>query len=1023
MSPLEPTPEQRKIIEHPLEPVRVTAGAGTGKTTTMALRLAHLVTANGLEPEQALGITFTHKAAGELAERLREYLPELAVEGREVEVATYHGFAHGLLREFGPMVGVPRGVEVITPGYVRQLLRDALGSEPRGHLDLTSPGTRVDELVRLSSALGDHLATADQLEHHPTGEPDIDASRLEMAAAIAEFQARKERLGVLDYADLVARAHRLLTEMPEIATRVRDRYRAVLLDEYQDTNPGQRELLRAIFGGGFPVTAVGDSDQTIYEWRGASPANFGRFPEHFPLASGKRSPSLDLSTNWRSAVSIIDVANRVRSEIVNRSPLERLRERPGAPQGRVRSHWLHSAVDEARWIAAEAERLHEEGLAWSDIAVLFRKHRQMGLVREALEHRGIPVEVASLGGLLHVPEVADLHAWLRILGKPDDAPALIRVLLGASYRLGLADLAPLAAWVRSRSRSSDEESPIGWAILEAIDDLESVEGLSPEAHRRLDAFRALYRELLEIAQGVSLVELSRRVLDRIGAWPEVDALDDAARLSARLNLYRFLDLAEEWSPLEGAPSLQAFLEHLEVLQDENASDELDTARISSEDAIVLITVHRAKGLEWPAVFLPALCEGTFPSSARAFEDPMARPEVMPRSLRLDAEDVPELPDDNDERREVLRAAHTDQEWRTAYVAVTRAKDVLIGTGAYWYTEKTAKKPSALFTLIDESADSVPGRAGDPGDPPSSLRFDAERVAEPDPLFGGGWRSALAAAVVDGSTPATIAKEAGLSPAYDAAVDQLRIKLDGLPAAGDVSKEDPPFRTSVTGLVTLAGCPLRFYWNEIERLPRRPTRAARRGIEVHRKIELHNRGRLALDEAHDTFYDAVDGYEGPVTSAYDKFLASRFADRLPLLVEAPFDLLVSGARIAGRIDAVYEDEPGSWEVVDFKSGRPSDDPARRVQLEAYAVAVAEAGFGGGIAPDRTRVTFAYLGGEELVEQTEEVDASWLATARSHLAELVEVATGGDYPAAASPACRTCDFIRFCETGTAFLAANP
>ncbi|MEX1207598.1 MAG: ATP-dependent DNA helicase [Acidimicrobiia bacterium] len=1019
---MKPTPEQQKIIEHPLEPVRVTAGAGTGKTTTMALRLAHLVQKNGLEPEQALGITFTHKAAGELASRLREYLPEMAAHGREVEVATYHGFAHGLLREFGPMVGVPRGVQVITPGYVRQLLRDSLGAKPRTHLDLTIPGSRVAELVTLSSTVGDHLATVDLLRDHLTGDPAVDGPRLEMAEVIADYQTRKDRLGVLDYADLVVRAHRLLTEVPEVAARVRDRYRVVLLDEYQDTNPGQREMLRAIFGGGFPVTAVGDSDQTIYEWRGASPANFNRFPEHFPLASGKPSPSLDLSTNWRSAVSIIDVANAVRGRIVTRSPLERLNPRPKAPPGSVRTHWLHSAVEEARWIAAETERLHEDGLAWGDIAVLFRKHRQMGLVREAMEHRGIPVEVASLGGLLEVPEVADLHAWLRILGKPDDAPALIRLLLGASYRLGLGDLAPLAAWVRARSRSRDEDSPIGWAILEAIDDLESVEGLSREARRRLEGFRSRYRELLEIAQGVSLVELSRRVLDRTGAWPEVDALDGAARLSARLNLYRFLDLAEEWSPLEGAPSLQAFLEHLEVLQDENTSDELDTARISSEDAVVLITVHRAKGLEWPAVFLPALCKGTFPSGIRSYEDPRSRPEVMPRELRLDASDLPDLGEDPDERKAVLLGAHSDQEWRTAYVAVTRARDVLIATGAFWYTEKTAKEQSGLFAVIDQLADPALGRCEEPGDPPVTLRFDSERAAEPDPLFADGWRSALATAVTDRSAVENLAKEAGVRVAYDAAVDQLLLKLDGLPTPGDTSPTEPPFRTSVTGLVTLAGCPLRFYWTEVERLPRKPTPAARRGVEVHRKIELHNRGTVAFDEADETFYDAVDGYEGPVTSAYDKFLASRFAERLPLLVEAPFDLLVDGVRIAGRIDAVYEDEPGSWEVVDFKSGRPSDDPARRVQLEAYAVAAHEAGFGGGRAPDKTRVTFAYLGGDTLVEQSEVVDREWLAGARTHLAELVGVATGGVFPAAPAAPCRTCDFNRFCEAGTAWLAAN-
>ena len=152
-----PTPEQQQVIDYPLRPLRVTAGAGTGKTTTMALRLAALIRREGLEPEEALGITFTNKAAEELADRLREQLRDLAEAGRQVEVTTYHGFAHAVLAEFGPLVGVERGVGVITPGYTRQLLRDALGSRSPPSLDLTAPGARVDELVTLAGQFGDHL--------------------------------------------------------------------------------------------------------------------------------------------------------------------------------------------------------------------------------------------------------------------------------------------------------------------------------------------------------------------------------------------------------------------------------------------------------------------------------------------------------------------------------------------------------------------------------------------------------------------------------------------------------------------------------------------------------------------------------------------------------------------------------------------------------------------------------------------------------------------------------------------------
>ena len=239
-----PTPEQRRIIEHPLEPLRVTAGAGTGKTTTMALRLAHLVNAGLVAPEQALGITFTNKAAEELASRLRAHLPELSREGREVEVSTYHGFAHGLLREFGPVVGVERSATVITAGYTRQLLREALGTIHPQHLDLSLPGQAVDRLATLAGQLGDHLRSPGEI---PTGggAEDAVAERAEMAAVLEAYAARKRALGVVDYADLIAAAHRLVADHPELATRIENRYLVVLLDEYQDTNPAQREMLRS----------------------------------------------------------------------------------------------------------------------------------------------------------------------------------------------------------------------------------------------------------------------------------------------------------------------------------------------------------------------------------------------------------------------------------------------------------------------------------------------------------------------------------------------------------------------------------------------------------------------------------------------------------------------------------------------------------------------------------------------------------------------------------------------------------
>ena len=1014
---MRPSPEQAAIVEHPLEPVRVAAGAGTGKTTTMAMRIRHLVDRGAVVPERVLGITFTNKAATELASRIRHHLPEATATGREVEVTTYHGFAHGIVREFGPLVGLPRDAAVVPPGYVRQLLREAIETVDIALMDLTAPGHRVDELARLAAALGDNL-----LEPEALAEGDADDEvwrrRREMARVLESYATRKRELGLVDFGDLVRIAHRLCATDASLSARIRDRYRAVFLDEYQDTNPAQRRLLQTLFGDGFPVTAVGDADQTIYEWRGASLQNFERFPDHFPTGDGRSSSTLPLSVNRRSGRSILRVAEAIRSELDHRGPLDELVPGPGAEAGEVTTRWFHSAVDEARWIADEVVRRHDEdGRRWNDIAILFRRHRSIGLVRDALDRAGVPVEVASLGGLLDVPEVADLHAWLRLLARPDDAPALARILLGSRYRLGLGDLAPLSSWLRGvRTGHHDDVGP-GWALLEAVDRLDEIEAVDADARQRLDEFRAVHRDLLMAAQNVDLVELCRRVLDGLDTWTEVDALEPHAALSARLNLYRFLDLAEEWSPLEGRPSLIAFVDYLDLLREDVSNDALDTATVSGEDAVVLVTVHRSKGLEWPIVILPSLVADTFPSRVIRFEDPVTRPQYLPLHLRLDHDPGVELPSDEDARKAHLRRNHLDQEWRTAYVAATRARETLIGTGAFWYTESKPRRPSRLYEIVDAVAggSEVPE---DPGRPPNSLRFEVETDGAPDPLFEHGWLEALRGAVDDPETPRRIATRHGVDRAYDAAVDQLRMTLDGLPEPEEITDDDSAFRTSVTGLVTYAICPKRFYWSEIDRLPRRPSAGARRGIELHRKIELHNRGSVTFDDADETFYDAVDA-TGPdrVGEAFDRFKESRFAEIRPIMTEAPFTLVIDEARISGRIDAIYESTPGSWEIVDFKSGRRRSDDRTRVQLEAYALAVADAGLGAR-TPTETTVTFVYLG-DGVDEVTESVDAPWLEAARTHVAELLTGATGGTYPEQPSNACRSCDFVRYCGPGTAWM----
>lgn len=1009
-----PSPEQRAVIEYPLQPLRVIAGAGTGKTTTIVQRLAALVK-KGLSPERAIGITFTNKAAEELAERLRTSLPDLAAQGREVEVTTYHGFAYSILQEFGAILGIERDADVIGPGYVRQLMQDALSEGSYEHLNVSAVAARVDDAAILSAQLAQNLRTVEELASAGAVE-DVAQRRAELAAIVGRYRHHKRVLGVLDYGDLIQLTHRLLTKHDDIANRIRARYSVALLDEYQDTDPAQRELLRAVFGDGFPVTAVGDSDQTIYEWRGASTRNFDEFPQHFPAADGSPAATLPLTKNRRSAVAILDAADSVRQTIYGNDPYARLEPVAGARQGKVRAGFFRTAVDEAEFIAEEIVRLNtEEGQAWRDMAVVFRKNKDMALVRDALQAQGVPVEVGSLGGLLDLPDVADLHAWLRTIERPGDSVALARILLGPRYRLGLADIAPLTNWIKPHRAQLGDDPDAGWPLVEAVDQVEEITGLSAAAQERLLDFRRLYRRFLEAAQGSSLVDLCRLILDETATWNEVEAREAGPALTARVNLYRFLDLAEDWSPLRGQPTLQAFLGYLDLIADDKSASELDTANVGAEDAVVLLTIHRAKGLEWETVFVPSLAEGVFPIKGGTFDDPYQRPQFLPYELRLE----PPIPLglDANERKDELRRVRDRQEWRAAYVAITRAKSRLYLSGAHWHGGgKRPRQPSPIFTAA-ATPGSVAVRmvADGPGSRPESLAV-VSNVGSPDPLFPDGWRHALQATLRDPAWPAQHA----VDESYDAAVEQIRLILDEMPEPPQPAAEAGMTDTSVTGLVTLASCPQRFYWSEVDPLPRRQAPAMKRGVRIHRLIELHGRGEMPLEDLGDDLYDIPD-VESPGDDGldpYQVFLESRFAQLRPRYIEAPIDLRLEAGRIRGRIDAVYEQSPGRWEIVDFKSGRPSNDPAARVQLEAYAIA-AHAGALSPDPPDSLAVTFAYLGGGAMHETTEHVDSAWLETADKHLNALLDDAAGPDYPTQPSPACHRCDFSRFCEAGQEYL----
>ena len=1049
-----PSSEQADILEYELQPLRVVAGAGTGKTTTLAYRMAAIMDRHRIEPEQVLGVTFTNKAAYELSQRVREILasgetdPE-QVE-RQVEIFTYHGFAHDLLETYGALAEVERDARIITPAVSRELLRrNVLTADVDFQaLDITHLPTVTKALLNLAGECAANLVRPSDLLNGPPGnqeaEDEVKAKRSELAAVLLAYEEEKQRLNLLDYSDLLRRAVDLIEGHPDIAGRIRERYRCVLLDEYQDTDPAQRRLFSLLFGEarhGIAVTSVGDPDQCIFEWRGASRHNFEAFAEDFRRSDDSPAATRNLSLNRRSDRLILDLANRIRGKIKERSPSQDLQPLPEAGAGRVHASWHPDFRDEAQAIAKQARSHNQQGVAWSEMAVLFRKNKDMEAVRLALEANDVPYQMADLGGLLKVPEVVETVAWLRLLSDSDDGPALARLLLGSRFRLGLADLQPLTEWAGKRSKKHDDRDPA--APIEALEHLDEVE-ISAEAARRLEEFGELYDRLLVEAQSASLSELTRTVLTETGAWQEIESLPGPARLTARLNLYYLLDLTEQWAPLEGRRSLTGFLEHLKILED-TPQEEPDAARISAEDAVTLLTVHRAKGLEWDVVFLPALYKGNFPTQPRALLDPARHHYTLPYEWLVDPGPREQIGSETDEeaRKEWGREKHYDQEWRLAYVATTRARKALHLSGACWYElsnspepKKRVDKPSELLEMsrVLPGAE-VPVWTDPPPDRPESLP-PPMAARSPDPDLGATWDEALRQTLDDPSWTERKAEELGVRPSYDKAVEEMNQVLFSLPDPAEPEPEDDTTRVAVTALVVYADCPKRFFWSEVDRLPRKPPGPAlRRGLKLHRRIEQFNRGgTIPFEEMSDDLYDRTPDEEHAALpaalpekkpSGWEAFQQSPYAKRKPVDVETLFEFRMSPESwIRGRVDAIYPLDGGGWEIVDWKSGGPPDrqssSQSALVQLQAYALA-AEAGVLGAPAPARLQVSFVYLGaGPETV--THQVDEPWLTKARTRLEGLLENIRSERFDPAPSPACHTCDFQKFCDEGKKYLSAN-
>ena len=744
--------EQLVAITAPLQPYVVVAGAGSGKTTVMTARVVWLVATGQVLPEQVLGLTFTTKAAGELSGRVRRAVQQLADrttgvpldEVGEPVVSTYHAFAGRLLAEHGLRIGVEPGSRLLSEAASVQLAHRVVTRTARDLSALDRAVSTVVESVRaLDSELAEHCLEPEDLrawdldwvariEQLDAPQKDtrvmrsVSLARIELAHLVDEFREARRARDLVDFSDQMRFGARLAHESPEVGRALREQFRVVLLDEYQDTSVAQRVMLTGLFGDGHPVTAVGDPLQAIYGFRGASVANIDSFPHHFPSADGRPARVLRLAENRRSGVRVLAAANELASPLralhPQVAPLVAPAGRPKPPGGlRISLH--ESYADEVAWVAERVAEVVEGGTPPADVAILCRARSDFPALMHALGERDVPVEVVGLDGMLAMPEVAEVVAILEVLHDSTANPSLVRLLAGPRWRIGLRDLALLgeraAHLAGSHGRLDDADLDVqldaavaGVDPADVVSLLDALEDPGPLAYDPVarDRFATLAAEIRSLRRslGDPLPDLVHRVLTVTGLDIEMAASPEVLRLNRAEGLASFVELVAGFADAEGDAGVAAFLSWLTMAARFDKVPELD--RAARSDAVALMTVHRSKGLEWPVVVLPSLTETVFPSD-RGMTRWTTNSKAVPYPLRGDADSLPTLTGFRAKEHAEFVARCGDHslldELRLAYVAVTRAERLVLASASWW--GPTPEGPAWSVALPPLSARPLPRR--------------------------------------------------------------------------------------------------------------------------------------------------------------------------------------------------------------------------------------------------------------------------------------------------------------------------
>ena len=974
--------QQRAAVLHDEGPLLVIAGAGTGKTRVIIERIRYLLeTQPDLAGEQILGLTFTDKAAGEMKWRVSQSVGE---RGQKVQLSTFHSFCSTILSELEPTTRVLDQIDhwILLRKNLRLLQLDRFRR-------LSEPGQFLGDFVKFFSRCQDELVTPDVYQAYADGlsaqarRALAPGSTLEPDAAhlLAEEAARQQEIArayraseqllregrLLTFGSMILDTVRQIDADPEFAAKLRERFRYILVDEFQDTNIAQLELLWRLAEGHRNIVAVGDDDQAIYRFRGASFGSFQIFIQKFAGTEKKASanqPVLALTQNYRSTERVLRVANQVISLNEKSDLFPKKNLTSSKPLGeKVRIVELISAAQEARWVAGEIARLHAAKAEWRSFAVLYRSHTHRNLLVQELSKRRIPFVIRNLS-ILENTLVRDLIAYLRLIAAPSDDVAAARVLAMPGWNFTPGDL------VRLAERAGTTRGNALWDDLVATTtDAALAQGLSENARagELVDFVTRMRKRSRKLSAAELFAELASELDLGVQAGPEFRAYHE-----------RLAEFIREWEPKSETKRLAEFVEYLDLFQ--QAGGQISLTEEMGKNAVHLMTVHAAKGLEFDHVFILRLTRGAFPIYSK--------------------KPVLEFPDDLMKEARPRGDFHIQEERRLFYVALTRARERLTLTSV---VDNKRNKPSTFLDDIIENA--------------ALTRRDIERLApplEPD---------APAQPAADAETP----PEKAQSEMFAETRANAKVFSEIARWAREFHPRVPePLQLSASAIDTYKTCPQKYLFSTLWKLRSGPHAAMSFGSVMHTTIKHFlaevRKGRTVAFEEVMTIFEREwtpagfeddyqqDGYKQDGIEQLRIFHSGMVA--APQEIEAQekvFELpMEDNIVVTGRMDQINRFGEGQREIVDYKTGRPrtAEDAKKDFQLSIYALAATEI-----LEFSPARLVFHYLADNSRVETSRE-EKDLKKTRQAILETAANIRAGEFSPDPGLFKCRNCAFRPIC-----------